>query len=144
MTVVSPELVAGLAADAEAAGIAKFVAAAVIEHDGRVLLLRRKPEDFMGGLWEIPSGKVEAGETLLEALRRETAEETGLTISTVHGYLGHFDYPNSRGGITRQFNFSTAVQKTEPIVLTEHDAHQWALISELPEVSDAVRKLLAP
>ncbi len=86
MTVVSPELVAGLAADAEAAGIAKFVAAAVIEHDGRVLLLRRKPEDFMGGLWEIPSGKVEAGETLLEALRRETAEETGLTISTVHGY----------------------------------------------------------
>ncbi|MFC5666353.1 NUDIX domain-containing protein [Kitasatospora misakiensis] len=142
MTVTSPEFVAGLAADAEAAGITGFVAAAVINHDGRVLLVRRNPDDYMGGLWEIPSGTVEAGETILDALRRETNEETGLTIDQVTGYVGHFDYENSRGGTTRQFNFTVTVAKTEPIVLTEHDAHQWAVPSELPEVSDAVRGLI--
>ncbi|MFJ8625287.1 hypothetical protein ACIRD3_20920 [Kitasatospora sp. NPDC093550] len=50
MTVTSPEFVAGLAADAEAAGITRFVAAALINHDGRVLLLRRNPDDYLGGL----------------------------------------------------------------------------------------------
>ncbi|MFJ8472546.1 NUDIX hydrolase [Kitasatospora sp. NPDC094011] len=143
MTVTSPEFVAGLAADAEAAGITGFVAAAVINHDGRTLLVRRNPDDYMGGMWEIPSGTVEPGETILDALHRETAEETGLTIDQVTGYIGHFDYQNSRGGTTRQFNFAVTVEKTEPVVLTEHDAHQWALPGELPEVSDAVRKLIA-
>ncbi|WP_031075469.1 NUDIX hydrolase [Streptomyces sp. NRRL WC-3742] len=143
MTVTSPEFVAGLAADAEAAGITGFVAAAVINHDGRVLLVRRNPDDYMGGMWEIPSGTVETGETILDAMYRETAEETGLTVDQVSGYIGHFDYQNSRGGTTRQFNFAVTVEKTEPVVLTEHDAHQWALPGELPEVSDAVRKLIA-
>ncbi|MFD9686914.1 NUDIX hydrolase [Kitasatospora sp. NPDC059088] len=142
MTVTSPEFAASLAAEAETAGITGFVAAAMINHDGRILLVRRNPDDYMGGLWEIPSGTVEAGETILDALHRETAEETGLTIDQVTGYIGHFDYKNSRGGTTRQFNFTVTVQKTEPVVLTEHDAHQWALPSDLPEVSDAVRELI--
>ncbi|KJK57417.1 DNA mismatch repair protein MutT [Saccharothrix sp. ST-888] len=139
---MSPEFVAGLAADAEAAGISGFVAAAVINHEGRVLLVRRNPDDYMGGLWEIPSGAVEAGETILDALHRETTEETGLTVDQVAGYVGHFDYQNSRGGTTRQFNFAVTVEKTEPVVLIEHDVHQWALPDELPEVSDAVRELI--
>ncbi|WP_052709214.1 NUDIX domain-containing protein [Streptomyces sp. NRRL S-495] len=142
MTVTSPEFVAGLAADASAAGITGFVAAAVIKHGGRVLLVRRNPDDYMGGLWEVPSGTVEAGESILDALHRETTEETGLTIGAVTGYVGHFDYENSRGGTTRQFNFTVTVEKTEPIILTEHDAHQWAEPGSLPEVSDAVRELL--
>ncbi|MFF0410095.1 NUDIX hydrolase [Kitasatospora sp. NPDC004745] len=144
MTVASPEFVAGLAADAEAAGITGFVAAAVIDRDGRILLVRRNPDDYRGGLWEIPSGTVETGETIVDALRRETAEETGLTVDQVTGYIGHFDYADSRGGRTRQFTFAVTVEKYEPVVLTEHDAHQWALPGELPAVSDAVRKLIAP
>ncbi|SOB81564.1 NUDIX hydrolase [Streptomyces sp. 1331.2] len=142
MTVTSPEFAAGLAAEAETAGITGFVAAAVINHEGRILLVRRNPDDYMGGLWEIPSGTVEPGETILDALHRETAEETGLAIDQVTAYIGHFDYENSRGGTTRQFNFAVTVEKTEPVVLSEHDAHQWALPSDLPEVSDAVRELI--
>ncbi|WP_380281034.1 NUDIX domain-containing protein [Kitasatospora purpeofusca] len=142
MTVTSPEFVAGLAAEASAAGITGFVAAAVINHDGRVLLVRRNPDDYLGGLWEIPSGTVEAGETILDALHRETGEETGLAIDQVIGYIGHFDYENSRGGTTRQFNFAVTVERTEPIVLTEHDAHEWAHPGNLPEVSDEVRNLI--
>ncbi|MFE6053206.1 NUDIX hydrolase [Kitasatospora sp. NPDC056446] len=143
MTVTSAEFLAGLVSEARQDGITSFVAAAVVTEAARILLVRRKPDDFMGGLWEIPSGKVEEGESILDALHRETAEETGLTIGAVDGYIGHFDYPNSRGGTTRQFNFAVTVAKAEPVVLSEHDAHQWALPDDLPEVSDAVRELIA-
>ncbi|KIQ64775.1 DNA mismatch repair protein MutT [Kitasatospora griseola] len=142
MTVTSPEFVADLAADAEAAGISGFVAAAVIRHDGRVLFVRRNPDDYMGGRWEIPSGTVEDGESILEALYRETAEETGLTIGEVVDYLGHFDYSNSRGTLTRQFNFSVTVEKAEPVILTEHDAHEWALPTEPPAVTDSLGRII--
>jgi 8-oxo-dGTP diphosphatase len=138
----SLEFLSGLTADAQGDGITSFVAAAVVTDDDRVLLVRRKPGDFMGGLWEIPSGKVEDGETIVEALRRETTEETGLTVETVSTYLGHFDYTNSRGSNTRQFTFAVTVKDTGPVVLTEHDAHQWAHPADLPPVSDAVRELL--
>ncbi|MFJ5228623.1 NUDIX hydrolase [Kitasatospora sp. NPDC088391] len=134
---------AGLAADAEAAGVSGFGAAAVISHEGRSLFVRRNPDDYMGGLWEIPSGTVEDGESITDAVYRETNEETGLTITEITGYIGHFDYQNSRGDTTRQFNFSATVEKAEPVILTEHDAYQWASPDDLPEVSGAIRKLLS-
>jgi len=143
MTDTSPEFLAGLVGDACAGGVTGFVVGAVVADAGRVLLLRRRPDDFLGGMWEIPSGKVEEGETLLEALHRETAEETGLAVRQVDGYVGHFDYVGSGGGTTRQFNFAVTVERTGPVVLTEHDAHRWALPTDLPPVSDAVRGLIS-
>ncbi|MFD5932501.1 NUDIX domain-containing protein [Streptomyces sp. NPDC060333] len=140
---MTSDLALSLAKEAEAEGITSFVAAAVVTDTGRVLLLRRKANDYMGGLWEIPSGKVDPGETILDAARRETREETGLTVSSVDRYLGHFDYENSRGTTTRQFNFAVTVTETGPVLLTEHDLHQWAaLTSDLPGVTDGVRKIL--
>ncbi|MCX5079222.1 NUDIX domain-containing protein (plasmid) [Streptomyces sp. NBC_00513] len=142
MTVTS-DLALSLAKEAEAEGITSLVAAAVVTDTGRVLLLRRKADDYMGGLWEIPSGKVDPGETILDAASRETREETGLTVSSVDRYLGHFDYENSRGTTTRQFNFAVTVTETGPVLLTEHDLHRWAaLTGDLPGVTDAVRKIL--
>lgn len=143
MTVTS-ELAESLAKEAKDEGITSFVAAAVVTDADRVLLVRRNPDDYLGGLWEIPSGKVDPGETIMEAARRETWEETGLTVSSVDRYLGHFDYENSRGATTRQFTFAVTVAATGPVVLTEHDLHQWAaLAGDLPGVTDGVRKILA-
>ena len=56
------------------------VAAALVDKDKRVLIARRPEEKFMGGFWEFPGGKVEAGETPEEALRREAEEEIGVKL----------------------------------------------------------------
>lgn len=57
------------------------VSAAII-HEGRVLIVRRaRPPAH--GLYTLPGGGVEAGETLHEALQREVLEETGLAVEPV-------------------------------------------------------------
>lgn len=47
--------------------------------EGRLLMIRRRNEPG-AGLWSLPGGRVEHGEYLADALRREVAEETGLAV----------------------------------------------------------------
>jgi len=56
------------------------VTAAVIRRAGRVLLAKRPAGGLLGGLWEFPGGKVEPGESLPAALRREIREELAADI----------------------------------------------------------------
>ncbi|MCX5731000.1 MAG: NUDIX domain-containing protein [Deltaproteobacteria bacterium] len=52
-----------------------------IERDGRILLLQRSQDSTLDpGLWELPGGKMDHGEVLTDALAREVAEETGITV----------------------------------------------------------------
>jgi ADP-ribose pyrophosphatase YjhB (NUDIX family) len=55
------------------------VGAVVLRGDGAVLLVQRARPPLEGA-WSLPGGKVEAGESLAEALRREVREETGLDV----------------------------------------------------------------
>ena len=55
-------------------------ACALVDPDGRVLLAQRPEGKAMGGLWEFPGGKMEAGERPEETLIRELAEELGITV----------------------------------------------------------------
>jgi len=57
------------------------VAAALVDAHGRVLLQRRPPGKRHAGLWELPGGKVDAGETAEAALARELAEELGIAVA---------------------------------------------------------------
>jgi 8-oxo-dGTP diphosphatase len=67
--------VSGRAVVAQAA-----VSAVIFDHDGRVLLVERG-EPPGQGLWTVPGGKVEPGELLEAAVRREVREETGLVVA---------------------------------------------------------------
>jgi len=114
-------------------GIEKRVVGACIMHDGKVLLLKRcLKEDFMPGLIELPSGGIEGGENLADALAREVLEETSLKISSVESYVGSFDYTSHSGRKSRQFNFVVKVEDISSLQLNdeEHSEYFWVDPSE--------------
>ena len=57
------------------------VSAALIFHDGKLLITRRHADAHLGGLWEFPGGKREPDETFEQCLVREIREELGVEIS---------------------------------------------------------------
>jgi len=65
-------------------GLISVVAAALYDHDGRVLIAERPPGKHMAGRWEFPGGKIAAGETEAAALARELHEELGVRVLTSH------------------------------------------------------------
>jgi 8-oxo-dGTP diphosphatase len=68
----------------------------LIREDGAFLLTSRPPGKVYEGYWEFPGGKVEPGETVEQALRRELAEEIGLDIGAVHPWrVEPIDYPHA-------------------------------------------------
>ncbi|MER0477476.1 NUDIX hydrolase [Streptomyces sp. Edi2] len=139
------ELINDLLAAADRDAIAKHVVGAVIpDDDGHVLLMHRAADDFMGGLWELPSGDVGPGESLLDALHREVREETGLALVSVDDYLGHFDYTSGSGRRARQFTFAASADLSLPVRLSpdEHDAYLWADAAGQEQVSPAVKAVL--
>ncbi len=72
-------------------------AAVVTDEQGRLLLIKRGHEPG-AGLWSIPGGRIEPGETDTEALVREMLEETGLTVQ-VGRLLGTVQRPGLDGAI---------------------------------------------
>lgn len=58
------------------------VVVAVLRAQGQVLIAQRQSHQHLGGLWEFPGGKVDAGEQPKTALVRELQEELGLSLSS--------------------------------------------------------------
>jgi mutator protein MutT len=56
------------------------IVACLVYVDGKILLLKRHPKKSQGGLWALPAGKIEEGESEAEAIVRELAEETGIKV----------------------------------------------------------------
>jgi 8-oxo-dGTP diphosphatase len=83
------------------------------------------------GRWEPPGGKIEPGELLDEALRREAFEETGLRI-VVHRLLGaiEFELP----AIKVACLIMEGRIESENIILSgEHDAYRWLTLKEVQQ-----------
>jgi ADP-ribose pyrophosphatase len=70
-----------------------------VDDQGRVLLVSQYRVPARGRLWEIPAGKVDDGETVLQAARRELAEETGLRARRYSKLVGFYPSP----GFLREF-----------------------------------------
>jgi 8-oxo-dGTP diphosphatase len=108
------------------------VTAAVIVADGRVLLMRRPPGDRLAGLWELPGGKVEPGESPEECLARELAEECSLTV-TVGRFFAEsvYRYPHAHIKLLA-FWVDTWTGELE---LRAHDDHRWVRPLEAEELT---------
>jgi ADP-ribose pyrophosphatase YjhB (NUDIX family) len=73
---------------------------AIVLHQGRVLLVKRGQAPAVG-LWSVPGGLVDLGETTVEAVRREVEEECGLKVR-VAGLVGVLDrITRDAGGLVR-------------------------------------------
>lgn len=143
------ELQLQLVQAAKNSGIDRLVVGAVIfNRANQVLVLTRQPDDFMGGIEELPSGKVDQDETLLEALLREVKEEAGLDIMVL-AYSDYFDYASKSGRMTRQFNFvARPCDSLQEVKLNpeEHDGFRWISLEEsftASQVTPPVQKAIA-
>jgi mutator protein MutT len=106
------------------------VVAAVVCREGRYLVGRRPHAKRHGGLWEFPGGKVHAGESRLDAARRELAEELELGVVSLGARLGSISDEDSPFVI--EF-FETVVDGLP--VAREHEAIGWFTLDELREMT---------
>jgi len=109
------------------------VVAAVIIHNKKILCVQRGPAkyDYISKKWEFPGGKLEEGETKLEAIVREIKEELHMDIN-VDAFLITVNHTYPDFQLTMDtFLCST---KTDELTLTEHGAFKWLEKSELAEL----------
>lgn len=104
----------------------QHVIAAVIKRGEKLLICLRPQHKRHGGLWEFPGGKLEPGESLHDAARRELAEELGLEVKDVGAVA--FTTVDEASAFT--INFVEVAVAGDPHLL-EHTAMQWLLPHEL-------------
>ena len=106
------------------------VVAAVISRGDTYLICRRPKDKRHGGLWEFPGGKCEAGESDLEATRRELREELGVEVDAVGDPIISVRDEESPFLIV----FVPTTIAGEPIP-HEHDVLQWSSVHELTSLA---------
>ena len=100
------------------------VVAAIIKKDNHYLIAQRGKDKYMGLKWEFPGGKVEANETLQEALTREIYEELNININ-VYEKIAKERYKDSEINIVLHY-FLCSI-KDGVISLNEHEAMEWLI-----------------
>ena len=104
------------------------VACAIIRRDGLILAAQRSAAMNLPLKWEFPGGKLEAGETPAECLRRELVEEMGVTIVVGQSLPLHTHHYQSF--TVTLYPFACSIESGE-ITLHEHAAMVWLRPEEL-------------
>ena len=108
-------------------GVQIVVGAAIVRR-GRILAARRAAPADLAGQWEFPGGKVEPGESEVDALARECREELGVRIA-VGEPLGRVESPSFALRV-----YLAELVVGEPRPLADHDELRWLRPAELEDV----------
>lgn len=105
--------------------MAKISVKAIIIKEDRILLL--KPKNLQGSFkgWDGPGGHVEEGESILDSLKREVLEETGLEVEKAYP-IKLLNFP---GVSTDYLIFLCPISSGEVVLSDEHTDYQWLEIT---------------
>jgi A/G-specific adenine glycosylase len=104
------------------------VAVAIIQKMNKIFIQKRVAKGLMQGLWEFPGGKVEAGESTVDALHREIKEELGITVKDVTPFLR---LKHAYTKYVVDLHCFRAEYEEGEVQLTAASEHQWVELEEL-------------
>jgi 8-oxo-dGTP diphosphatase len=97
----------------------------LIDAAGNFLLTSRPEGKVYAGYWEFPGGKLEAGESVEQALRRELHEELGIEIASAQPWkVELMDYPHARV----RLHFCKVFDWTGEFQMREQQAMAWQIL----------------
>ncbi|MEM9569046.1 MAG: A/G-specific adenine glycosylase [Cyanobacteria bacterium P01_E01_bin.34] len=108
----------------------KQIAVAIVVKGDRLLIDQRPEQGMLGGLWEFPGGKIEAGETAADCAVREVMEEVGLEVEPIAA-LGSVEHAYSHFSVTLS-TFICRHISGEPQAL-EVDDVRWVTFNQLQD-----------
>jgi ADP-ribose pyrophosphatase YjhB (NUDIX family) len=113
----------------------QLAVSAAIFRDGKVLLVRRARSPGKG-FYSLPGGRVEYGESLHTALRREVDEETGLKIEILGlaGWREVLPGDSVNGGHYVIMSFAARWVGQEPVLNEEHDDFKWLQVGHFGDL----------
>ncbi|MEU7413548.1 (deoxy)nucleoside triphosphate pyrophosphohydrolase [Streptomyces sp. NPDC042638] len=109
------------------------VVGAALLHGGRLLAARRSAPPDLAGRWELPGGKVEAGERPEDALVRELREELGIDAEPVGRVPG--EWPLRTPYVLQVWTARLRPGSPGPRPLQDHDDLRWLAPAELWHVA---------
>jgi ADP-ribose pyrophosphatase YjhB (NUDIX family) len=104
---------------------------AVIVRDDCLLMVQRA-NDPGRGLWSVPGGRIESGEYIADALKREVKEETGLTID-VDEMIGFLEVVGQPHYVILDF-LATVVGTAEPVAGGDAAAARWVPLKQVEQL----------
>jgi mutator protein MutT len=112
-----------------ATGRVPCAGAVIHDRGGRLLLIKRGHEPG-AGLWSLPGGRIEPGETDQQAVAREVREETGLTVEC-RDLLAVVELPGLGGAVIQVSDYRAVVTGGELAAGDDADDARWVTAAEL-------------
>jgi len=106
----------------------------IINANKEILILKRQNSEVYNDLWDVPGGKLEEGNTLLEALIREIREETGLKLEKIIAVLSTAKFQGQAADKPIIFrNIYLVKAEGNVIISNEHAEYRWVSVENLKE-----------
>jgi 8-oxo-dGTP diphosphatase len=125
----------------------RCAAAAIVDDLGRVFIQRRSPtRRLFPDTWDIVGGHLEAGESALDALRREITEETGWRLAEILAVLDPITYTGDDGLLRIEEDFVVRVDgdlANPQLEADKHTGYRWITEEEVPDLFAAEPACLA-